>query len=309
MLSLFNTIMPVMLVVGFGYFATWKNLLNEAANEALNVYAQRFAIPCLLFLAISRVDLGASALVPLLVSYYFGAFASFGLAFLAARHVLGRSPPDAVAIAFCAFFSNTILLGIPVTERAYGVDGLAGNFAIITFHVPVCYLLGVTAMEIAQHRSANLVASTVSILSAIARNPFAIAIFLGLIVNFSKLPVPGALLDAVELLSITALPVALVGLGGTLVRYKPEGDRWTIATICLISLIVQPAIVMSTGLAFQLDQSALRSAVVTAAMAPGINAYIFATTYGTARRVVASSVLLATMASIVTATFWLNVLP
>ena len=48
---------------------------------------------------------------------------------------------------------------------------------------------------------------------------------------------------------------------------------------------------------------------VTAAMAPGINAYVFANMYGRAKRVAASSVLLATGLSVGTVWVWLAILP
>ena len=54
---------------------------------------------------------------------------------------------------------------------------------------------------------------------------------------------------------------------------------------------------------------ALRSAVLTAAMAPGINSYVFANMYGRARRVAASSVLIATSVSVGTIWVWLHILP
>ena len=44
-------------------------------------------------------------------------------------------------------------------------------------------------------------------------------------------------------------------------------------------------------------------------MAPGINAYVFANMYGRARRVAASSVLIATALSIGTVWLWLSALP
>ncbi|NND41012.1 MAG: AEC family transporter, partial [Silicimonas sp.] len=58
-----------------------------------------------------------------------------------------------------------------------------------------------------------------------------------------------------------------------------------------------------------LDQSSMRSAVLTASMAPGVNTYVFANLYGSARRVAAASVLIATAASIVSVWFWLLILP
>jgi hypothetical protein len=44
-------------------------------------------------------------------------------------------------------------------------------------------------------------------------------------------------------------------------------------------------------------------------MAPGINAYLFANMYGSARRVSASAVLIGTAMSVVSAWVWLSVLP
>jgi malonate transporter len=52
----------------------------------------------------------------------------------------------------------------------------------------------------------------------------------------------------------------------------------------------------------------LRSAVITAAMAPGINAFLFSSMYKKAQRVVASSILLGTIATVLSASFWILIL-
>jgi predicted permease len=82
-----------------------------------------------------------------------------------------------------------------------------------------------------------------------------------------------------------------------------------IAMVCGIALVVHPALVWSFGSALHLPKEAFRSGVLTSAMAPGFNAYIFANMYGRARRVAASSVLIATATSILTVWFWLDYLP
>ena len=101
----------------------------------------------------------------------------------------------------------------------------------------------------------------------------------------------------------------MFGLGGILVRYKPEGDAKVIAMVCAISLTVHPLISFSLGTALGLDRDAFRSVVLTAAMAPGVNTYIFANMYGAARRVAASAVLMSTAASILTVWIWLLLIP
>ncbi|MEO0830342.1 MAG: AEC family transporter [Pseudomonadota bacterium] len=308
MQALFEVVLPVFVVIGVGYAATWKGLFSESAVDGLTKFAQNFAIPCLLFGAISRIELGVVANPPLILAYYIGAFTSFFIGFVGARTLFDRSPADAVAIGFCCFFSNTVLLGLPITERAYGPEALPNNFAIIAFHAPLCYMLGVTAMEVAQNRSSTYREMVSNILSAMFRNPFVLSILLGFAVNISRLPVPDFLTVSVDIVAQSALPAALFALGGMLVQYKPEGDQRTILMVCAVSLILHPALVLGLGKVFGLDQSALRSAIITAAMAPGVNTYIFANLYGTAKRVAAASVLVATAASLITVWFWLTVL-
>ena len=62
------------------------------------------------------------------------------------------------------------------------------------------------------------------------------------------------------------------------------------------------------GRFMDLTEAEFRSVVVTASMAPGANAYLFAAMYGRATRVAASAVLLGTALSIVTAAVWLALL-
>ncbi len=308
MAALIQIILPVFLVVGFGYLAVWRGLFSQAGVDGLMKFTQNFAIPALLFSAISRLDLAASFQPALLASFYTGAVAGFAAGLLGARFLFGRPWPDAVAVGFATLFSNSVLLGLPITERAYGAGALAANYAIIAFHAPFCYTLGVTAMEIARADGRGLAATLASVGRSMARNALVIGIVLGFAANLSGLVLPVALSDALALMARAALPAALFGLGGVLVRYRPEGDLRLVAMICVISLVLHPSIVWLLGRALGLAQGPFRSAVLTAAMAPGINAYIFANMFGVARRVAATAVLAATALSVLSIWVWLAIL-
>lgn len=308
MSALLDVILPVFLIIGFGYLAVWRGLFSAGAVDGLMKFTQQFAIPCLLFRAIATLDLSQSFDPRLLLSFYAGASCGFLAGFLGARFLFGRAWEDAVAIGFIGLFSNSVLLGLPITERAYGVDALAGNYMIIALHAPFCYLLGVTAMEIVRNRRAGGQVMIRAVLTAMFRNALVIGIGLGFVVNIFAVPLPGALTDALDMMIRAALPAALFGLGGVLVQYRPEGDMRTILFICAVSLILHPAITWALGRWLALDQAGFRSAVLTAAMAPGINTYIFASLYGHAQRVAASAVLIGTGATLFTAWFWLTLL-
>ena len=309
MQALLDVILPVFLVVGCGYIVVWRNVFSTAAVDGLMSYTQNFAIPCLLFMALIKIDLDQAYSFRLMGSYYIGAASGFTLGFLGARYIFKRSAEDSVAIGFVSLFSNSVMMGLAITERAYGIDALVANFAIVSLHAPFCYFVGITAMEIAKSDGDNIVQVAMNVGKSMMKNALFVAILLGLLVNFSGIALPNVLLNGANMVATTALPAALFGMGGVLYQYRPEGDFGAIAWVVGISLLVHPAIVWSLGQYWVLSVSELRSAVLTSAMAPGINCYIFASMYNRAKRVAASGVLIATALSVLTIWCWLQVLP
>ena len=308
MSALVDVILPVFILIGAGYGAVWLGWFSDAGVDGLMNFTQRFAIPCLLFRGIVEIDLGAEFSWPLLLSFYLGAISGFTAGLIGGR-LFGRSWEDAVAIGFCGLFSNSVLLGLPIAERAFGTEALRFNYAIIAVHAPFCYLVGVTVMEIVRARGEALGGLPRKVTRAMFHNALVIGIALGFIVNLSGVSLPRVVGDAVDLMVRAALPAALFGLGGILYRYKPEGDLKVIALICGVSLVLHPSVAWLVGQGLGLSVGQLRGSVLTAAMAPGVNTYIFANIYGTARRSAASGVLIGTMVSLLSVWVWLLILP
>lgn len=312
MSALFDVIMPVFLVIGFGYLMARGGVFNDSAVDGVMKFSQNFAIPVLLFRSIAQLDLSAAYDLGLMLSFYIGAFSGFAFGFVGARLIFKRPLTDSVAIGFACLFSNSLLLGLPITERAYGPEALSGNYAIISIHAPMLYGLGIAIMEWA--RSTGQGMSVAALGTQIARStlsqPLVIGILAGFVLNLSGLAAPTFFWSAVDMMAQAAIPSALFGLGGVLFRYRPEGDKATIAMICFASLILHPTITWGLGrFLFDNDTNALRSSVMTAAMPPGVNAYMFAHLYGVAKRVNATAVLAATALSMVTIWGWLHLLP
>lgn len=308
MQTLLDVILPVFLVIGAGYFAVWTKYFPESGIDGVMRFTQSFAIPCLLFQAIANLDLSQSFDPRLLGSFYAGAAICFFAGMFGARAFFGRDWEDCVVIGFCCLFSNSVLLGLPIMERAYGPDSMTGNYAIVAIHSPFCYGLGIAVMEITRNRGKSPMVMIRATTNAMFHNALVIGIGLGFVVNLTGIPIPTVVDDGLSLIVRAALPVALFALGGVLVMYKPEGDFRAIAMVCGIALILHPALVWVFGKSLDLPEDGFRSAVLTAAMAPGFNGYIFANMYGRAKRVAASSVLLATLGSIVTVWIWLELL-
>ncbi len=181
MTALFDVILPVFLVVGFGYLVCWRKWLTEVAVDGVMRFAQNFALPVLLFGAIARLDLGANYNPLLLLAFYSGALLSFALGTGLSIYWLKRPIEDAIAIGFVCLFSNSLLLGVPITERAYGPEAVLANFTIISVHSPLLYTFGITAMEFARARGQNLSVGGVALraLSGVLHTPLVIGILGG----------------------------------------------------------------------------------------------------------------------------------
>ena len=308
MSALLDVIIPVFLIIGFGYCTVWFRLFSIETIDGLMKFSQNFAIPVLLFNAIATIDLANVFDLSLFLSFYVGATAGFLIGFLGSHYLFKRPLEDSVAIGFCCLFSNTVMLGLPITERAYGEDALQHNFAIVSIHAPFCYFLGITVMELIKSLEKSIRKKSIVILKAMFSNALVVGIVLGFFINICGISLAKSIQASVDMITTVALPAALFGMGGVLYQYRPAGDIGPIVMVCLVSLLVHPAVVWITGLNLEISDTQLRSAVITAAMAPGINTYVFANMYGKAKRVASTGVLFSTALSIGTVWVWLNLL-
>ena len=181
MQAIIEVIMPVFLVVGFGYTAVWRGLFSFAGVDGLMSFTQNFAIPCLLFQAISTLDLSQGFDPWMMFSFYTGAASGFAAGLFGARYLFGRDWEDCVAIGFCCLFSNSLMIGLAITERAYGTDALTHNYALVALHSPFCYGLGITVMEVVRNRGKSPTQLSITVLRAMFQNALIIGIALGFV--------------------------------------------------------------------------------------------------------------------------------
>ncbi len=309
MLTLIQVVLPVFLVTATGFVVVRTGYFKDNLIDGLNRYTQAFAVPVLLFNATRNMDLAAVFDFGMLMSFYVAATTTFFLGVLGARAIFKRRPGEAVAIGFSSLFSNSVILGIPIVERAYGPDALAAAIAIISIHAPFCYFLGISMMEFSRADGRGFAETARAVLTAMLRNALMVGIALGFAANLTGASLPAPLEDSLNMVAGTALPVALFALGGVLTRYRMRASIGEATMTSLLSLVIHPAITFTLAYyVFDLQMLFVKAAVTIAAMAPGVNTYIFATLYNRAEGAAASTVMLATILSLLTTSVWLSLL-
>lgn len=309
MLSVLNVIAPVFILIGLGFLAVRVKLYPQAGVGGLIAYVNNFATPCLLFRAMIDVDFGTAFNPAIIGPFYVGALSVLLLGAIGAARIFRRTPGESVAVGFSAMFTNTVLVGIPVMQRAYGEEAMPIVYSIIGLHAPVLMTLGMFVMELARRDGGKVSSALFQGLRKAIANPILIGIALGLLANVAGLELSGVADDVTLLLAGTVMPVALFGLGGALNEYR-LGETWTQALMTTgMQLIVHPAIAWLLMVPILgVDPQIARYGVLLAAMPAGINTYIFATYYNRAVDVAANTILLSTILSLFTITGWLLVL-
>ena len=307
--TLLDIVVPVFLIIGAGYFTVRTGAIAVAMIDALVKFGVTVTVPSLLFMAMYRLDLGTALNVWALLAFFIGGTAVFVFAIWLSRRVWKRRPGESVAVGFCAFFPNAVMLGIPISERAFGPETLAAVFGVIAFHSIYNYTIGFVAMEAIRKDGQSVFSGLRRAFQASFTNPLMIGLMLGMFANIVSLPLPQMGIDALDMLGRAALPLALFSIGGVLVRYRLKEEIGEASMVSVLSLFGHPFLAwVLAGPVFGLAEEYVRATVIMAAMPIGINSYIFATIYNRAVGTAASSVLLSTILSIATITLWLGVL-
>lgn len=309
MIEIILIILPVFLLVGTGFACARLGYLDAGLSDALNAYAVKLAVPVLLFSAMLRLDLSAAYHPPMLIAFYAGAFVCFAVAIVLARTVWQRRAGESVAVGFAAMFSNTLLLGLPIMQRAYGEESLAPVFGIISLHAPVLYIVGIVTMELSRRDGRPLGETLAAAMRSLLTNALMIGIAAGLCLNLVGVDLPEPVSAAVAMIATSAIPVSLVGIGAALTRYQLKAELAESLMVAVLALILHPALVLVlTQYVLGLPADHVRAAVVLAAMPPGMNIYIFAVMYDRAVALSASAMIVATCASVITIVLWLALL-
>lgn len=307
--TLLTIVVPVFLIVAAGYLSVRTAFLPESLIDGVVRYAVSFAVPCLLFLSMTRIDLSTAISPPSLIAYFLAGNVCFFGAMALSRLIWKRRPGESVAVGFSTFFPNVVMLGIPIAERAFGPAVMGGVFGIIAFHSIHNYFVGFIAMEMVRQDRAGLFVALRRAFVTTFRNPLMIGLVSGMAFNLSGLTLPEIPHSALEMIARSAIPAALFSLGGVLTRYRIRAEASEALMVSAFSLIIHPALAwLLAGPVLGLDPIDVRTIVVLAAMPAGLNGYIFATLYNRAVGTNASSALLGTGLSVVTISVWLALL-
>lgn len=273
--EIFSVLAPVFICVGIGY--GWARSGKDFDVDMVTAIVTYFATPCLIFYALSKVELHPDALFDMggAALAANAAFIIIGGAFLWVMKLPQRAFLQALS------FPNVGNIGMPLCYLAYGEDGLA--LSVTFFAVYAIFQMSV---------GAAFVSGKVS-LKAIFKMPIVPATILATIVLFAKIPVPDWIFNTTKLIGDLTIPLMLFTLGVSLSRIKVRALK----TPVLLSVLrlgmgfgVGVALVSFMGL----SGPAAGVVILQCAMPAAVFCYLFAQLYDQRPEEVAGLVIVST---------------
>ncbi|MHA6691687.1 AEC family transporter [Devosia sp. A449] len=309
MLAIVSIIIPIFALMGLGFGAVRFRLFPAEGIKSLIAFVNNFATPCLLFHSLITSDFSSAFNIGIIGPFYLGALICFALGIVIALKIFRNSPGEAVSVAFSGTFTNTVLVGLPIMQRAYGVEALPVVLSIIGLHGAILLTTGMLTIELMRRDGQPLGKTLLVALKRIGSNPLIWGIAAGMIGYFSGLTLIEPADAFFRMMSQAVVPAALFGIGGALNEFKLS-DNWKQALVAsVIKLIVHPAIAYVLMIwVLRVPMDIARYGILLSAMPAGINVYIFATYYNRGVSVAANTILIATIASALTISGWLYIL-
>jgi len=156
----------------------------------------------------------------------------------------------------------------------YGETGALPIKAIVAWDAAVAFSFFIISMEIKAGRAAPSRTAR-----NLAMNPVLLALFLGLVVNLTKTPVPEPILTAARFASVAAAPLTLFALG-VILSGQSLIPNPTVIAMSALKLILFPALVLGAMVTFTPSNPWQDQFVLTAAGPSGAMAFSLAMLYG-----------------------------
>lgn len=291
---------PIYLVIGLGFLAGKLGVFSKTDMRVLGTYVVKFALPALVFTALSQRPVGEILNGWYILDYGLGSLGVMLLAFTWGWWRQGKSFTLSTLCGLGMASSNSGFIGYPIAVQVVGPADAAVGLAMCMVVENLIMIPLTLVMADSGHADGGKWHRILrQSLAQLARNPVILAMLGGFGVALLQLPITGVLARTINMLAMSSAAVSLFVIGGVLVGLHMKGMRRDVSAIALGKLLLHPAAV---GLLVWLMPPAdhtLRAAAVVFASVPMLSIYpILAQKYGF-ESFCAAALLLATVLSFV----------
>lgn len=300
-----NATVPIFFLILLGMFLRRIQLMDDAFTARLNTLVFRVCLPALLFHDMYRTDYRTNWNTAYVVYCALVTLASIlictGVSYLLKdRSVQGE-------FIQTSYRSSATILGIAVVQNLYHNVGMAPLMVIGA--VPIYNIAAVIILEMYRPDRGKLDAMLLrKTLHGILTNPIILSILLGFAWSLLRLPLPTIGDTTVDYVGRCVTPLGIIAMGASFQWEKARQSAGPALVSTFIKLFGLCALFLPLGVYLGFRNDLLVAALVMCGSSTTISCFVMAKGMGHKGDLTISTVMLTTLLSAFSLTFWLFIL-
>lgn len=299
-----NATLPIFIMMMLGYFLRRIGLVTQEFADAANTFVFKICLPLVLFDDLYQMDIAAAWDGGFVAFCAVATLGSIALCWLVSR-AFGKQPWRGEFIQ-ASYRSGAAFLGIAFLLSIYGEAGAAPLMVIGA--VPIYNVSAVVILELMRPGKVDrgvrpeLIRSTIR---GIVTNPIILGILAGVAWSLLRIPMPQVLGTAVADVGGIATPLGLIALGASFSFRRAFAVGTPSIVASAIKLVGLELVFLPMALAAGYTGQKLVAVMMMLGLPSTVSGYVMARNMGYEGAVNSSVVMLTTLLSSATITFWL----
>jgi malonate transporter and related proteins len=302
-----DLVLPVFAVIATGWLAGQHGYISRSLADGLVHFAYNVAMPALLFVTIAQEPARHLLEWRFLLAFGGGSILCFVLVLMAVRIGWGRDLRSGTMFGMSAAMTNTGFVALPILHAIYGQPAVLPAAIATLFVAAVMFPLNVVLLEIGTGRQGPSTSAAL-LAKQIVLNPMVLSTALGLMWTIAGLPLPAPMVAYLNIFAGALTPCALFAIGLGLSVDGLRSNLAASAVLAAVKLVIMPLVVYGLCVAVGLNPLYTVAAVVCGAVPTAKTVYILAGEYKVEEPLVAATVSMTTLLSVMTLLGWLYAL-
>lgn len=297
-----NATIPVFLMMILGYFFHKIGWIDDAFASKMNKFVFVVPLPALLFHDLAEVDF-YEVWDTKFVLFCFGTTV-ISIMFAAALSCVWKDKSIRGEFVQASYRSSAAILGIAFIQNIYGTSGMAP--LMIIGSVPLYNVMAVFVLSLLKPGQKQIDQAVMrKTLIGIAKNPIILGIAAGLLWSALRIPLPAILSKTASSVGSMTTPMGLMAMGASFDFGKALEKKWPTVTAAFIKLVGFCAIFLPIAVHMGFQNEKLVAILVMLGSATTVTSYVMAKNMGHEGVLSSGTVMLTTLCSAFTLTFWL----
>ncbi len=311
---LLNAILPIFLLIAFGYSLKHFNITNENFWEQAEKLTYYIFFPALLISKMSNADLSNIDIWPLFYA------SIISLCLITIISLIAKALFNISGLRFGSVYQGAMrfntYIGLALVDSLLGLNGLAIAVIIASMLIPSVNIFAVTVLQYyhpnkskrSTQPSINIAWQVLETLRALIKNPLILGCIIGTSINILNLPFPHILSESTRILGSIALPLGLMAVGAAFLLNNIKSAFTLIAISASLKLIIYPCIAYWVAYWFQLDVQTKQVLTLFCALPTATASYVLAKNLNSDHQLMARIITIETLLSGLTLLITLKIL-